>query len=239
MLMRLQKIISDRGIMSRRSAENYIADGRVTVNGLTAVIGEKADPDTDIIAIDGVIIGKSEEKITIMLNKPMGVLTTMSDDRGRKTTADLTVDVGTRVYPIGRLDLDTEGLLLLTNDGELANTLMHPSFEKHKTYYLNVKGSSDNIKKLGEEMEIDGYRIKKAEINILSQHDGITELNLTIHEGRNRQIRKMCEIAGVNLLFLRRVAIGGLKLGELPIGKWRVVSKEEIHNALEKIQIQQ
>lgn len=231
MAERLQKIIASAGLMSRRAAEEAIRAGRVTCNGQTASIGDTADPSMDEILLDGRPVLMQEEKIYLMLHKPRGVVTTMSDEQGRKTVADLVKDVGIRVYPVGRLDLDSEGLLLMTNDGNFANRVMHPSHEFSKCYETWVKGENieDAVTALGRPMWIDGYQIRSAAVRLLRRiSETEAKLSITIHEGRNRQVRKMCEAVGLRVTKLLRVSEGKLQLGELPSGKWRFLTKEEI-----------
>ncbi|NLH01763.1 MAG: rRNA pseudouridine synthase [Clostridiales bacterium] len=230
MEQRIHKIIASSGYCSRRSAEKLIEEGRVTVNGQPAQIGDLADDKTDIITIDGKPLPKSGQRTYIMLNKPRGYITAMKDDRGRRTVADLTSDAGARVFPVGRLDYDSEGLLIMTDDGELAYKLTHPSKGVKKTYETKVKGK--DIAKAAEILRqpllIDGYRITPAEVKILSHTKDIALLSITISEGRNRQIRKMCAQAGLDVLRLKRCAEGGIKLGSLPVGKWRYLTNDEI-----------
>ena len=227
---RLQKIISAAGLMSRRAAEQLIADGKVTVNGERAELGTKADPKEDVILVKGRPILSREKKVTVMLHKPAGVVTTLSDNKGRRSVADLVKGVPERVYPVGRLDMYSEGLLLLTNDGELANALMHPSAEIRKTYQLRVKGDDlpTRIAKLSRPIEIDGRMTSPAAVETLRMENGEAELSVTIHEGRNRQIRRLCERAGLKVLRLCRLKEGPLDLDDLPAGKWRYLTDGEI-----------
>ena len=229
MAERLQKILSARGICSRRKAEELIQAGRVTCNGKVAVLGDTAEPDTDEIKVDGVLIPSASEYVYIMLNKPRGYVTTLSDEKGRPNAAQL-VDCGVRVYPVGRLDMDSEGLLLFTNDGEFANTLMHPKHEVDKTYRVLVDGyTEENMERLRKPIELDGYMIRKPEVKLLrTREKGQAQLLVTIHEGRNRQVRRMCAAAGMNVLRLQRIGEGKLKLGDLPLGKWRHLTPEEL-----------
>lgn len=221
---RIQKIMSARGVSSRRAAEKLIANGRVFVNGRAAVLGDTADPELDKITLDGAPLPPPPEFTYIMLNKPRGYVTTMSDERGRKTVADLTSDLGIRVYPVGRLDIDSEGLLLMTNDGELANALMHPSGGVRKTYVVKVSGDAEAaLPKLAAPIEIDGYTVEACEVAVLEQD----KLQIVISEGRNRQIRRMCEAAGLSVIRLTRVAEGGLTLKGLKPGKWRYLTAKE------------
>ena len=232
MEQRVQKIIAASGFCSRRAAEKLIEEGRVSVNGRVAALGTTADDSEDRIEIDNKPLTKNAQRTYIMLNKPRGYISTMSDDKGRRTVAELTADVGVRVYPVGRLDYDSEGLLIMTDDGELAHKLMHPSHEIGKTYELRAQG--DDIPRALEIMrsplEIDGYRIKPAQVKLLKQSENDVLLSITITEGRNRQIRKMCDFAGLKAIRLRRVAEGSLKLGKLDVGKWRYLDDTEIEN---------
>ena len=226
---RLQKLLAQAGLCSRREAERWMADGRVTVNGRTASVGDKADPRRDKILVDGRPLGGSEEKVYLMLYKPRGYVTTMHDEHGRKTVADLVRGCGARVVPVGRLDYNSEGMLLLTNDGELVNALTHPRHEIEKHYEVRVRGRLDRIPCLSEPMKIDGYAIRPAEVVILEQDEMSAKLRLTIHEGRNRQIRKMCEQCGLEVRRLKRVAVGELKLDpKLHPGVWRELTADEV-----------
>ncbi|NMA24720.1 MAG: rRNA pseudouridine synthase [Clostridiales bacterium] len=226
---RLQKILSSHGVASRRASERLIKAGRVSVNGETAVIGQSADAVADVITIDGKPLRNADEKVYIMLNKPRGYVTTMHDEKGRANVSEFVKDVPVRVYPVGRLDLDSEGLLIMTNDGDLTRCLTHPSNEKKKTYHVYVKGDADNaLKPLGAPMSIDGYTINPAEVKVLRKTSGGALLSITIHEGRNRQIRKMCVKVGLRVERLKRVAEGGLRLGNLKPGSWRYLSESEI-----------
>ena len=226
---RLQKILSGRGICSRRKAEEWIEAGRVTCNGITAKLGDVADPEVDSILVDGKPLPSQQTYVYIMLNKPRGYVTTLSDEKGRPNAAQL-IDCGTRVYPVGRLDMDSEGLLLFTNDGEFANKLMRPKHEVDKTYRVLVQGYSDeNLEHLKQPIELDGYTIRTPGVKLLRTRDkGQAQLLVTIHEGRNRQVRRMCDAAGMKVLRLQRISEGKLKLGNLESGKWRYLTPEEI-----------
>ena len=226
---RLQKIIAARGICSRRKAEELILAGRVTCNGSVANLGDRADPDVDEIKVDGKLLPSQRDCVYIMLNKPRGYVTTLSDEKGRPNAAQL-IDCGVRVYPVGRLDMDSEGLLLFTNDGEFANTLMHPKHEVNKTYRVLVEGySEEKLEKLREPIELDGYLIRRPDVKLLrTREKGQAQLLVTIHEGRNRQVRRMCDAAGMKVLRLQRIAEGKLKLDTLELGKWRYLTPEEI-----------
>lgn len=229
MMERLQKIISRHGLASRRQAETMLTDGRVTVNGIPASLGDSADEEIDQIAVDGVCLTKSPEKICLMLNKPKGYVTTLSDEQGRKTVAELVADCGQRVYPVGRLDLASEGLLLLTNDGDLANALTHPKGSVQKIYHVWLRGfREDSLQQLQRSIVIDGRGSIPAKVRVLSQKDGTTLAEFTLFEGRNRQIRRLCEAAGVTVIRLKRVQEGCLQLGELPVGKWRLLTDDEL-----------
>lgn len=229
--IRLQKFFTDNKIMSRRSAERVIEAGNVKVNGVTAKVGDKVDPENDVVTYNGKIIKNSvDKKKYIMLNKPLGYVTTTSDEKGRETVLSLVSDVGERVYPVGRLDMYSEGLLILTNDGELTNRLTHPKHNMPKTYSVIIKGdiSPDALHILNSPMEIDGYKLKPVKVRIVSQKNGATNTLFTLNEGRNRQIRKMCEKCGLTIMRLTRISVGKLKLGELERGKWRELTENEI-----------
>ena len=228
---RLQKIIAARGLCSRRQAEKWIEEGRVRVNGNTAHLGDTADVTEDVIEVDGKRLPKAGKKLYLMLNKPRGYVTTLSDEKGRKNAAELVAGCGARVYPVGRLDMDSEGLLLFTNDGEFANSLMHPKHEVDKTYRVVVDGfTPENLEKLKQPVTLDGYTIRKPGVSLSRppRADGRAEILVTIHEGRNRQVRRMCAMAGMTVLRLVRIAEGKLTLGDLPKGKWRYLTAEEV-----------
>ena len=239
--VRINKFFTDCGILSRRAAEAEIEAGRVKVNGETATLGQKIDPKKDVVEYKGkrIMPRKGEDKkfTYVMLNKPCGYITTMTDDRGRKCVSELVADVGKRIYPVGRLDMYSDGLLLFTDDGELTNMLTHPKHEIPKIYHVKVKGSSDEkkIKELGKPMEIDGYRIEPVKVEIASDRSDACILRMTLYEGRNRQIRKMCERVHLEILSLRRVAIGDITLGDLPQGKWRHLSSAEVRYLKESL----
>lgn len=226
---RLQKIISGAGIASRRKAEAYIEAGRVTVNGAVAQLGDRADSQWDDIRLDGQPVKPAERLVCLMLNKPRGYVTTLEDEKGRKTAAQLVADCGVRVYPVGRLDMDSEGLLLFTNDGELTNRLIHPRHQVEKEYRVKVKGSwKVALPILRGPMELDGCPLAPAQVELLEGKGEIAWLTFVIHEGKNRQIRRMCEQAGIQVLRLKRVREGGLRLGDLKPGAWRSLSPEEL-----------
>lgn len=227
---RLQKIISRSGAASRRAAEKLIDSGRVTVNGRAAALGESADPETDEIAIDGAPLPRAPQLTYIMLNKPRGYVTTMSDEKGRRDVSMLVRGTGLRLYPVGRLDMYSEGLLLMTNDGDVACRLMHPSHSVDKTYHLWVTGEDvgASADAMAKSMLIDGWRIRPATVERLGRDGEYDKLAVTIHEGRNRQIRKMCSQCSLKLHRLVRVSEGELSLGRLEPGKWRYLTEKEL-----------
>lgn len=226
---RIQKILSSRGLASRRAAEEWIRQGRVRVNGIAARLGDSADPDKDVIEVDGAPLPETPEHVYILLNKPRGFVTTAADPQGRRTVLELVADCGARVYPVGRLDLFSEGLLLLTNDGALANRVMHPGGCIQKVYHVWVSGYCDGaLRRLSEPIELDGRRIRRPLVRLLSEHSGVAMLEITIYEGRNRQIRRMCEHAGLKVTRLKRVQEGCLTLGTLPVGAWRPLTQAEL-----------
>ena len=224
---RLQKLLSAAGVCSRRTAEDYLTAGRVTVNGRTARLGQKADPDRDRILVDGRPLAPRAEPVYLLLNKPRGYVTTLSDEKGRRTVAELVADCGQRVYPVGRLDLDSEGLLLLTNDGDWAQRLLHPKHEVEKTYHVSVSGPvAGAAERLAAVTDLEGEPIRPARVEVLRQTAAV--LAVTIHEGKNRQIRRMCAQCGLTVKRLRRVREGTVELGTLPPGKWRYLTEEEL-----------
>ena len=226
---RLQKLLSAAGVCSRRTAEDYLTAGRVTVNGRTARLGQKADPDRDRILVDGRPLAPRAKPVYLLLNKPRGYVTTLSDEKGRRTVAELVADCGQRVYPVGRLDLDSEGLLLLTNDGDWAQRLLHPKHEVEKTYHVSVSGPvAGAAERLAAVTDLEGEPIRPARVEVLRQTAGTAVLAVTIHEGKNRQIRRMCAQCGLTVKRLRRVREGTVELGTLPPGKWRYLTEEEL-----------
>lgn len=231
---RLQKLMSAAGICSRRQAEEWIKAGRVCVNGMPAKLGDMADVQTDVFALDGAIMSLQREKLVyIMLNKPAGYVTTLSDEKGRRDVSELVKGSGVRVYPIGRLDLNSSGLLLMSNDGDLAYTLMHPKYEVEKEYLVGVLGAMDQAMAVfSQPMELDGRELAPFEVeHVRTAHavKGDFEiLRFRIHEGRNRQVRRMCQCAGLTVLWLQRVAEGALRLGGLKPGQWRYLRDTEI-----------
>ena len=226
---RIQKILSARGVASRRKAEEMIVAGRVAVNGAICRLGDLADPETDEILVAGQRLPEEGGRVYILLHKPRGFVTTLSDEKGRKNAAQLVADCGERVYPIGRLDMDSEGLLLFTNDGEFANALMHPRLEVKKTSRVFVDGNSqEKLEKLGIHIVLDGYRIHPPEIRLESADGERAAVLVTIHEGRNRQVRRICAAAGMQVRRLIRIREGSLSLGDLPKGKWRYLTNDEV-----------
>ena len=227
---RLQKLISAAGMMSRRAAEKAIEDGQVTVNGAVASIGDKADPVRDDIRVNGRRLPNDKEKVYLMLNKPRGYVCTLSDEKGRKTVTELVRDVGTRLYPVGRLDMDSEGLLVMTNDGDFANHLMHPSHRVEKCYRVTVSGDDleSAPERLSVPMILDGRKLSAAGVQLLKCEEGRAVLDVTIHEGRNRQVRRMCESVGLQVHRLCRISEGPLSLGKLPSGQWRYLNRDEL-----------
>ncbi len=230
--VRLQKFFTDCGIMSRRAAEIEIQKGKVSVNGHVAEIGMKIDPLHDRVTYQGKLITLPRKKdyVYIILNKPRGYATTTSDPHEKKCVMDLLEGINTRVYPVGRLDKISEGLLLLTNDGDLANRMTHPKHEIPKNYRVKVDGtvSEEQLKTLTSALTIDGYTIEPVDVQIHNVADDATTLAFTLYEGRNRQIRKMCEAANLTVRRLTRVAIGKVKLGGLAVGHWRYLEPHEI-----------
>lgn len=225
---RLQKLIASSGLCSRRSAEALLTAGRVCVNGQTAELGGRADPERDAITVDGRPLLR-EQAVYLLLNKPRGYVTTLSDEKGRPTVADLVRDVPARVFPVGRLDLNSEGLLLMTNDGELMQHLLHPKFEIEKTYLLTVAGDVRNAgARLSRITDLDGEKIRPARVKLLRESGQTSELRVTIHEGKNRQIRRMCASCGLSVKRLRRIREHTLELGDLRPGAWRYLNDAEV-----------
>lgn len=229
-LVRLQKYIADCGIASRRKAEELIAAGKVKVNGRVAEIGDKIIPSEDTVSVNGKKLHKENGNIYIALNKPRGFVTTMSDEQDRKCVAELVADVGKRIYPVGRLDRDSEGLLILTNDGEFANALTHPSRHISKTYRVSVRPriTEEQITTLTSSIMIDGRKTMPADVRVISNEEDKSVLEIVLYEGRNRQIRRLCEEAGLETIRLKRLAIGQLTLGRLAPGKYRALTKDEV-----------
>lgn len=227
----LQKYLSMCGVASRRKSQELISQGKVKVNGHIAELGSRVIIGKDVVTVSGEKVSYDfSEKYYIMLNKPRGYITTMSDEKGRKCTADLVKDIPARVFPVGRLDKDSEGLLIFTNDGDFANQLIHPSHDIWKTYRVTVKPSisEEQLTNLCVGPEIDGKPTMPANVEVIVEEKGRAVLEISIKEGRNRQIRKMCEMVGLEVARLKRKSIGNVKLGMLEVGKWRNLSPEEI-----------
>lgn len=232
-LVRLQKYMANLGIASRRKSEQMIADGMVKVNGRTAAIGDKVNPKRDKVTVRGrkIAAGAKAKRYYIMLNKPRGYVTTMSDEMGRKCVAELVKDIPARIYPVGRLDRDSEGLLLMTNDGEFANRVTHPSKHVYKVYRVTVRPAinEEQLVEMSSGMVIDGKKTAPAEVRVVQREEGRCVLEIILREGRNRQIRKMCEQLGLEVPRLKRIAVGQVKLGGLKSGAWRELTKDEVH----------
>ena len=232
-LIKIQKYFTDCGVMSRRAAELEIQKGKVLVNGVKAEIGMRIDPSCDVVEYLGKEIKPSStENVYIILNKPRGIVTTMSDEKGRTTVKELVKDVGARVYPVGRLDMDSDGLLLFTNDGALANTLTHPRHDIPKIYRVTLSGeiTDEQLAILRSPLVLDGYKILPVKVDVISKERQQSIIEMTLYEGRNRQIRKMCEMAELRITRLCRIAIGQIKLGDLKVGKWRFLTDSEIYS---------
>ena len=226
---RLQKLIARAGVCSRRTAETLLTAGRVTVNGVAAYLGDKADAETDVIAIDGTAVAFAEPSVYLMLNKPRGYVTTLSDELGRATAAELVADCGVRVFPVGRLDKESEGLLLFTNDGALMQAMTHPSHQVDKTYEVTVTGELEGAAdRLSAVTELDGEPIVPAQVEIMERRQGQALLRVTIHQGKNRQIRRMCAQVGLQVTRLRRISEDALTLGRLKPGQWRYLTDAEV-----------
>lgn len=232
--IRLQKYLADCGIASRRKSEELILAGKVKVNGVVAKIGDKVDSKTDKVFVEGRKINNEQKLYYIMLYKPRGFITTMSDEQGRKCVSELVSDVEARVYPVGRLDRESEGLLLFTNDGEFANSITHPAKHVPKTYRVTIRPdlTEDQITKLMSGMMIDGKITLPAQVNIISKEPNRVVTEFVICEGRNRQIRKMCEELGLEVARLKRTAIGSVRLGMLPQGSWRELTQDEVKSLM-------
>ena len=233
-LVRLQKFMADCGVASRRKSEELIEAGKVKVNGHIAHIGDKINPKKDLVTVRGKKINSVGRNYYIMLHKPRGYVTTVSDELGRKTVMDLVGDVKARIYPVGRLDKDSEGLLLLTNDGSFANAVSHPGHSFAKVYRVTVRPSVDDeiLFKLRNGIEIDGRKTAPCDVNVITQEPGRVVLEFVLREGRNRQIRKMCEAVNLQVARLKRISVGSLKLGMLPQGKWRELTDNEVKKLL-------
>lgn len=226
--IRLQKFFTDSGVLSRRAAEAEILAGNIRVNGEVAKLGDKIDPDRDVVEYRGKRVRprKDQPRRYVLLNKPRGYVTTAHDEKGRRNVTELVRGAGVRLYPVGRLDMDSEGLLLLTDDGDLTNRLTHPRHEIPKIYHVTVSPTptAAQIQALTEPMELDGYRLLPVGVRSL----GADKLEMTLYEGRNRQIRRMCDAAGLRVKRLQRIAIGTLTLGDLPVGAWRDLTADEV-----------
>lgn len=226
---RLQKLIASAGLCARRTAEEWIAAGRVCVNGAVASLGDRADPETDTVTVDGAPLPGKPGAVYLMLNKPRGYVTTLSDEYGRRMAAELVADCGVRVYPVGRLDRDSEGLLLFTNDGELAQRVLHPRHQVDKVYLVTVRG---DIRGAAERLmaitQLDGEPIAPAQAAEVTRHEGQAVLRVTIHQGKNRQVRRMCAQIGLHVVRLQRIQEDSLLLGDLPAGKWRYLTDQEL-----------
>lgn len=228
--IRLQKYMADCGVASRRASEQLIENGKVKVNGRRAKLGDKINPWRDIVTVAGKRLESAEKVVTIMLNKPRGYVTTVSDELGRKTVMDLVGGITERIYPVGRLDRDSQGLLIMTNDGALTNYLEHPSNGVKKRYSVTVRGRADDVvlEKLRNGVEIDSKKTAGCLVEVINTEKDRQQLDFTLSEGRNREIRKMCEAVGLEVIRLKRTSIGDLKLGQLPVGKWRRLIENEI-----------
>ncbi len=233
-LVRLQKLISERGVASRRKAEELIEQGKVKVNGRVARLGDKADDRRDTVTVCGKKLEKAEMPVYLMLNKPRGYVTTLKDEQGRKCVADLVDATGARIYPVGRLDRDSEGLLLMTNDGDFANAITHPSKHLGKVYRVTLRGQVKEEQLIGfiEGIVIDGRKTAPADVAIVMASPERTVIEVVLFEGRNRQIRRTCEAAGLEVIRLRRTQIGSVRMGMLKIGDWRHLTPEEVRSLL-------
>ena len=235
--IRLQKFLADSGIASRRKSEEYILDGRIKVNGsIVTELGTKVDPESDIVEFDDIKVNNDNKKyVYILLNKPIGVVTTAEDQFGRDTVLDL-VKVKERVVPVGRLDMYTSGALVLTNDGDFVYKVTHPKHEIEKTYTVTVKGivQKNEVEQLRQGVQIEDYTTKPAKVKILKTdiEKGISRLEITIHEGKNRQVRKMCEAVGRKVLALHRSKIGNIGVKDLELGKWRYLNPGEVQQLI-------
>ncbi len=228
--IRLQKYLSLCSVASRRKAEELIEQGKVKINGRKAILGDKVDPVHDKVLVFGKPVAMKDDKMYIMLHKPRGFVTTLSDEQGRKCVADLVSDAGVRLYPVGRLDRNSEGLLLMTNDGEFANLLTHPSRHVSKVYRVTVreKATEEQISTMSDGMMIDGEKTLPCEITYIEKAEDRTVLRFVLYEGKNREIRKLCEAVGLTVIRLKRVEIAGIKLGMLPQGRWRELTEKEV-----------
>ena len=228
--VKLQKFVSDCGLMSRRAAEREIENGHFAINGVKAKLGDRVEPAKDKVTYKGEVLKKSGKKVYLLLNKPAGVVTTMQDELGRRTVSELVSLPGKRVYPVGRLDKDSEGLLLMTDDGEFANKISHPSGGIKKVYYVMIAGRIENntLDSLRAMKMLEGEPINPVEVELMERSDNASKGRFVLSEGKNRQIRKMCEAADLTVKRLSRVSIGKLKLDGMPVGKWRYLTDEEV-----------
>lgn len=228
--MRLQKYVSECGLMSRRSAEKEITAGDFTVNGVTAVIGQQVDPSKDIVKYKGVRVRSGGRRYYIALNKPAGYVTTANDEMGRSNVCELVEDIGARLYPVGRLDKNSEGLLIMTNDGEFAQKIMHPRFHLKKQYLVIINSYCTNSQadSLRAMRRLDDEEIQPVDVRIIERSETCSKLMFTLSEGKNRQIRRMCEAVGITIMQLRRISIGSVRLGTLEPGCHRNLTKDEI-----------
>ena len=233
--IRVQKLLAQRGVCSRRKAEEMIQAGRVQVNGRPVKLGDGAVPGKDIITVDGQRLPREGEgRVYLALHKPRGFVTTMADERGRRCVAQLVADAGCRVYPVGRLDKDSEGLLLLTNDGEFANLCAHPSGHVAKTYRVTLRPgvTEEQLNRLSTGIELDGKMTAPAKVRVLEEQRGRAVVEIVLYEGRNREIRRMCEALGLEVARLKRIAMGPVRLGMLPQGKYRELTNEEVRGII-------
>lgn len=233
--IRVQKLLAQRGVCSRRKAEEMIQAGRVQVNGRPVKLGDGAVPGKDIITVDGQRLPREGEgRVYLALHKPRGFVTTMADERGRRCVAQLVADAGCRVYPVGRLDKDSEGLLLLTNDGEFANLCAHPSGHVAKTYRVTLRPgvTEEQLNRLSTGIELDGKMTAPAKVRVLEEQRGRAVVEIVLYEGRNREIRRMCEALGLEVARLKRIAMGPVRLGMLPQGKYRELTHEEVQGII-------
>lgn len=229
--IRLQKFLSQCSVTSRRKAEELIEQGRVKVNGRKAMLGDKVDPVHDKVLVCGKpVVNSNKNLMYVMLHKPRGFVTTLSDEQGRRCVADLVADAGVRLFPVGRLDRNSEGLLFMTNDGEFANMLTHPSRHVSKVYRVTVKGkpTDEQIYRMSEGMKLEDFTTQPCDICVLEPHEDRTVLRFVLYEGKNREIRKLCEAVGLTVMRLKRVEMAGIKLGMLPQGRWRELNEKEV-----------
>ena len=232
--IRLQKFLSQAGVASRRKSEELIAAGKVRVNNRVACVGDSVDPKSDTVTVSGKRVNTVKTHYYILLNKPRGYVTTTDDDLGRKCVTELVSDIKARLYPVGRLDRVSEGALILTNDGEFANAMMHPRHHVPKTYRVTVRSeiTKSQAEKLAGGIELDGRMTAPADVNIIDKAQGRSVIEIVLYEGRNRQIRRMCEEIGLEVSRLKRTAVGNVRLGTLPVGKYRELTEKEVNSLL-------